>query len=61
VRVVSVNGTLARTITLPGVRGSNAALVWDGNDGEGRALPAGMYFIVATWGEAQARGRIVRL
>jgi hypothetical protein len=61
VRIVSVNGAIARTLVLRGVRGANATLVWDGNDTQGRSLPAGMYFVVATWGEAQARGRIVRL
>ena len=61
VRIVSINGTLARSLVIPGMRGSNATLVWDGNDAQGRALPAGMYFIVATWGQATAKGRIVRL
>ena len=61
IRIVAINGTLARTLTLHGVRGANATLVWDGNDAAGRALPPGMYFIEARWGGATVRGRIVRL
>ena len=61
VRIVAINGTIARSLTLHGVRGSNATLVWDGNDAQGRSLPPGMYFIDARWGGATVRGRIVRL
>jgi hypothetical protein len=61
IRIVAINGTLARTLTLPAPRGANATLVWDGRDERGRALAPGLYFIEARWGQAVAKSRIVRL
>jgi hypothetical protein len=61
VRVYAVNGRLARTLRLAAPRGSNAALTWDGRTEDGREAPAGLYFVHACWGDAEAKARLVRL
>ncbi len=61
VRLYTVGGRLARTLTLPATSGPNATLLWDGRDEAGNLTPAGLYFAHATWGRATARARLVRL
>ncbi len=61
VRLYTVNGRLARTLELQDARGFNAALLWDGLDQAGNSAPAGLYFVHARWGSAEARTRLVRL
>ncbi|MEP7028995.1 MAG: hypothetical protein ABI960_10405, partial [Candidatus Eisenbacteria bacterium] len=61
IRLYTVAGRLARTLTLPATRGPDAVLVWDGRDDAGHLTSAGLYFVQATWGRASARARLVRL
>ena len=61
IRLYTVAGRLARTLTLPAPRGESATVVWDGLDDAGRVTPAGLYFVHASWGDATARARLVRL
>jgi hypothetical protein len=60
-RLFTVNGKLARTLRLPGTRGVNAVLLWDGKDDQGRTTPPGLYFVQARWGNAEAKARMIRL
>jgi hypothetical protein len=61
IRLYTVAGRLARTLSLPAPRGEAVTLVWDGLDDAGHVTPAGLYFVDASWGRATAHARLVRL
>jgi hypothetical protein len=62
VRVYSVAGRLVRELVAPpGGSVTQAAIAWDGRDAAGRAVPPGLYFARAAWGETVASARVVLL
>jgi Concanavalin A-like lectin/glucanases superfamily/FlgD Ig-like domain len=60
VRVLDVQGRLVRTLRAAGPS-STAAVTWDGRDGNGTPLPAGVYFWMAEDRGAPQRGKVTKL
>jgi len=58
--VVAVSGKLVRRYDLVGT-GEAGDLVWDGRDGAGRPLPAGIYFVRLVGAGAQVTRKLVRV
>lgn len=61
VRIVDIAGRRVWTRTFTGLRPGIQSCDWDGRDDDGRALPAGIYFVRADDGRGDGVGRIVRL
>jgi len=62
VRIYDVAGRQVRRLELAAADGAGeTAVVWDGADGTGRAVPSGLYFARARWGGRTATARLVRL
>ncbi len=62
VRIFDVAGRQVRRLELAAAGSAGETTVaWDGRDAAGRAVPAGLYFARARWGDREAGTRIVRL
>jgi glucose/arabinose dehydrogenase len=59
-RVYDVSGRLVRELSAPG-HARTGTLEWRGDDANGRATPAGVYFYRFTQGEARATGQLTVL
>ncbi len=60
--VISVDGRLVRTLSRGQLFGPGRnRLDWDGRDGSGRAVPAGVYWVALRSAEGVARARVVVL
>ena len=58
VRIFDVAGRQVRRLELAAVGGAGETTVaWDGRDAAGRAVPAGLYFARARWGDREAGTR----
>ncbi|MGH7724816.1 MAG: S8 family serine peptidase [Candidatus Eiseniibacteriota bacterium] len=61
VQVYAVSGREVRSFDVAAAGEGEATIVWDGRDAAGRAVPAGLYFVRARWGDLVAERRVVRV
>jgi hypothetical protein len=55
------DGTLARLLTQGPATAGPHDVAWDGSDGEGRPLPAGVYYCRLSGDGVEATSRVVRI
>jgi hypothetical protein len=61
VSVHDASGRLVRTLARGALTAGTHALSWDGRNGAGRAMPAGLYLVSVEAGGTRAAGRVVKL
>ena len=61
VEIYDIAGRLARTLHDGPIAAGHTPIAWDGRDGRGRPVAAGIYFLHATDGTSTATAKTVRL
>ena len=60
-RIADVSGRIVRTLIDGSLAAGAHEIVWDGRDGSGRSVAAGVYFYQLRAGAAERTGRLVRI